>query len=295
MNICAAESPIEDIIDGQRFVRTEAVGCYLCGKTQPSRRIPVAFGLQALVAECPDCRLAFQSPQPSPEASLAYMDWRWKSPDQYVGDRQRQLKRARSQASHVKRFVQGPIRLLDFGAGAGSFVRAALDQGWEATGVEQSTSARARAKEYYEVDLLGSLPDGRFDAITMWDVVEHLRDPRAVLKMLAEHLNPGGFLILETGNFENWKRVAQDDEWSLYLFDHQFYFTPASLRQVLREAGFPGFHLLNRGRSFPPILPWQLLSPSRTWQLWRQWAQAKSQWPEHGDINVMVVAAQRAA
>jgi SAM-dependent methyltransferase len=40
--------------------------------------------------------------------------------------------------------------------------------------------------------------DGAFDAIVVWDVVEHLWDPRNVLARLVEHLRPGGTLILST-------------------------------------------------------------------------------------------------
>lgn len=288
------EDQLVDLIDGQSFPRSGTGGCYLCGKPQTPRRIPVAFGMFAMVAECPDCRLGYQSPRPSPEASLAYMNWRWKSSDDYVNNRRRQMRRARVQARHVKQFVNGQIRLLDFGAGAGSFVRAALDQGWDATGVEQSSSGRARAKEFYKVNLLDRLEDaGRFDVITMWDVIEHVRDPKAIVKMLTEHLTDDGFLFIETGNYENWKRVAQDEQWGLYLFDHQYYFTPSSLTRVLQDVGFSKTHLLNYGRSFPSIRPKHLLNPLRTWQMWKHWAAARSRWPGHGDINIMVVAAQR--
>jgi hypothetical protein len=175
---------IEDVIEGKRFPRTAEVACYLCGQPQPPRRIPVALGMSAMVAECPACRLAFQTPQPSPEASMAYMNWRWRSTDPYVGNRRRQLRRARKQITHIKRFVRGPVRLMDFGAGAGAFVRASLDQGWQAVGVESSSSARERAREFFGVDLLDAMDGERYDVITMWDVVEHLRDPRSVLEML---------------------------------------------------------------------------------------------------------------
>jgi len=123
---------IVDVIEGQRFPRSEEVGCYLCGKTRERRRIPVRFGMYAMVAECPDCRIAFQTPRPSPEASVAYMNWRWRSTDSYVGNPISQMQRAMQQVAYVKQYINKPIRLVDFGAGAGSFVRAALDQGWDA-------------------------------------------------------------------------------------------------------------------------------------------------------------------
>jgi SAM-dependent methyltransferase len=248
-----------DIIEGQRFPRSGEVRCYLCGRRQESRRIPVRFGMHAMVAECSNCRIAFQSPRPSPEASLAYMNWRWRSADSYVGSRASQMQRAMRQIAHVKQFVYRPIRLVDFGAGSGSFVRAALDHSWDATGIEQSTSARARAREFYDVKLREELREGRYDVATMWDVVEHLRDPREVLAMVRTYLVRDGLIFIATGNFENWRRVVEKARWTLYLFDHQFYFSPSSLRRVLRDAGCNGFCLLNCNRERPLTLQRNLL------------------------------------
>lgn len=201
------------------------------------------------------------------------------------------MQRGLQQISYVKQFFDRPMSLMDFGAGAGSFVRVALDQGWDATGLESSTSARARAKEFYGVELVEKLDERkRYDVVTMWDVVEHLRDPREVLIWLGKHLKPNGLIFIETGNFENWKRVVEKDRWGLYLFDHQFYFSPSSMKQVLRDAGYNSFCLLDCNRIHPSIHPMSLLRrPLQTILSWIEWARARSTWPEHGDINVMVV------
>ena len=283
-----------DTIEGQSFPRSGEVKCYLCGKQRDSRRIPVAFSMHAMVAECLDCRMAFQSPRPSPEASAAYMNWRWRSTDAYVGNRASQLQRARQQIAVVKQFIDRRIRLADFGAGSGAFVRTALDEGWDAAGIEQSASARARAKEFYDVELLEGLGEGQYDVVTMWDVVEHLRDPQDVLARVGTHLAREGLIFIETGNFENWRRVADKDGWGLYLFDHQFYFSPSSLKQVLRNAGYSGFCLLNCNRMHPSINPKRIIrQPWKSVLSWCEWARAKTKWPEHGDMNVMVAVGRR--
>jgi SAM-dependent methyltransferase len=283
-----------DIIEGQSFPRSEEVNCYLCGKQREPRSIPVRFGMHAMVAECPDCRIAFQSPTPSPEASLAYMNWRWRSTDAYVGDRTSQMQRAMKQVAYIKQFIDGPISLIDFGAGSGSFVRAALDQGWNAIGIEQSASARARAKEFYDVELREELIEGQYDVITMWDVVEHLRDPRKILTMLGRYLAKDGLIFIETGNFENWRRVAEKDKWGLYLFDHQFYFSPSSLKQVMRDSGYNGFYLLDCNHLHPEIKIKQIFrQPLDFISTWFRWIWAKAKWPKHGDINVMIVVGRK--
>lgn len=285
---------IVDLINGDQFLRSEKVGCYLCGKVYEPRSIPVAFGMRAMVAECPDCRLAFQTPRPPLEASLAYMDWRWASDDDYVGSREGQMQRARQQVNIVNRYFGRPIKLLDFGAGSGAFVRSALDAGWDATGVERCAPARSRAKEYYDVDLIEEPGGGPSDAITLWDVIEHLRDPVEFLKMIREHLVEDGLIFIETGNFENWVGIANENTWGLYLFDHQFYFTPSSLGEVLRRAGFNGFRLLDYNRFHPPNDPIKIIrDPFLSIRHWSAWANAMVKWPNHGDINIMVAVGKR--
>lgn len=293
---------IVDTVAGQAYPRTEHVGCPLCGEWRAPRSIPVAFGMVASVAECRPCRIAFQTPLPAAPASRAYMNIRWRGAgerDRYVTDRDNQLGRARTQVAWLEPHLPRGSRLLDFGAGAGAFVRTAQDHGFAADGVEQSDSARERARATYGVDLLPALAGGGYDAITLWDVVEHLREPEAVLRGLAGSLRPGGLIVLETGNWENWRRVAERDRWGLYFFDHQFYFSPASLEALLARCGYTGFQLLDVNHRRPRL---SLLHPKRLrrdpglwWRSWVEWRRARTTWPGHGDMDVMVATARRAA
>ncbi len=293
---------IVDVVEGRLYPRIGHVGCPLCGEWRAPRQIRVAFDMIASVAECPGCRVAFQTPRPEAEASLAYMNWRWRGlgeRDHYVEDTANQLGRARVQIGHLQEHVPQRGRLLDFGAGAGAFVRAALDAGWDAYGVEQSESARRRGRETYKVELKAEAGDDRYDVITLWDVVEHLREPEALLRMLAGHLKPGGLIFIETGNWENWRRVAERDRWGLYFYDHQFYFTPPSLGAMLERCGFDHFTLLDLNRRRPRL---SLLHPKRMrrdpgllWRSWSEWYKARAAWAGHGDIDVMVTVARRVA
>lgn len=283
----------KDTIEGREFSRSE-VNCYLCGKQRPSRRIAVQYGMHAMVSVCNECRLGFQNPRPSLEASMAYMDWRWHSSDSYVDSYEAQIERAKQEVSYVKQFVDGPVKLLDFGAGVGTFARVALDEGWDVTGIERGEFAREKAKEVYDVDLHTEMPDEIFDVATLWDVVEHLRDPREVLSRVGKRIRKNGFIFLQTANFENWIRTFKGDEWGEYLFDHQFYFSPDSLNRILEDAGFSDFMLLDCNRNRPSFRPKKLISlPVQTMRKWYAYLLAKARWPKHGDIDLMIVAARK--
>lgn len=279
-----------DEIEGRRFGRDEAAACPVCGRTAEPRTFEGRFGMVVSIAECRADRIAWQTPRPKLEASIAYMDWRWSSSDPYVSDGAAQDQRAAAQVRYLDQLGLAGGRLLDFGAGVGTFVRAANDAGWAAEGVEHSPGAVARARKELGVTLTTELQPGEFyDVVTLWDVVEHLRDPEVVLRDLATRLRPGGMMLLETGNYESWPRRARGDAWGLYLLDHQTYFTPHSLGVITGRAGLGGFRLLDTPRVSPHFR-------KRLWRSipeWWSYLCARKDWGSHADIDVMVAAVRR--
>jgi SAM-dependent methyltransferase len=249
--------------------------------------------MTAHVAICYPCRVAFQTPRASPEATLAYMNWRWRSHDSYVDDVEAQRARAAMQLRLVKRYCRPPGELLDFGAGSGAFVAYARENGWQAEGVERSNAARDKAHARFGVDLSIDLPDQQFDVITLWDVIEHLRDPGAIVTMLLTALKPGGAIFVETGNWENWQRIANAEKWHVYLLDHQFYFSPSSLAETMTRAGLVDFELLDVNRRPAPGLEHFRRMPRYTLRCWAACLLAWLRWPAHGDISTPVAIARR--
>ncbi|MGD8450518.1 MAG: class I SAM-dependent methyltransferase [Phycisphaerae bacterium] len=149
----------------------------------------------------------------------------------------RQLRRGASPAG-------AQLRLLDAGCGPGYFVAAAQQAGFVASGVEISTYAIEFARRELGQDVRqghicrADLPDGPFDVVTMWDVLEHLPDPSAALTAVADVLRPGGLLLLSTGDAASLAARLSRSRWHLFtLPEHLWFFNPASLRHLLRGAG----------------------------------------------------------
>jgi SAM-dependent methyltransferase len=174
------------------------------------------------------------------------MNGRWAgrdAADKYVADYEWKLAAARHRVRWLQS-LQAPNReVLDIGAGNGAFCAAAAESRYECTGTELSQEAILAAKEHYGVDLVqGEVeilpPDPRFGMATMWDVIEHLRDPLRVLAHAHQRLLPDGILVVETGNYESAARLISGDAWGLYLYDHMYYFSPHSLEALLKRAGF---------------------------------------------------------
>lgn len=102
-----------------------------------------------------------------------------------------------------EREIQG-LRLLDVGAGGGGFLALAKGLGAQVAGIELSSAARSHALERYGIELSAtpladpSWDGKKFDVVTIWDLFEHLADPRATLRRVSQLLAPGGRLAITT-------------------------------------------------------------------------------------------------
>jgi SAM-dependent methyltransferase len=98
----------------------------------------------------------------------------------------------------------GPV--LDVGCGAGPFLAHARDRGWsDLTGLELSPPAAELARhrsgaQILETTLDADLPRDHYAIVAMWDVLEHLREPRLALQRVHELLRPGGVVAVSTPN-----------------------------------------------------------------------------------------------
>lgn len=132
--------------------------------------------------------------------------------------------------------------LLDVGCGPGEFLLVARRRGWRAHGVEPAPEP-ARQSASYGLDVFEGMledyaarTDQRFDAITAFEVLEHVPEPRSVLAAMTSLLKPGGRLLLSVPNL--------DDPYLLRLRNaasippvHINFFNRRSMFQALRGSG----------------------------------------------------------
>jgi ubiquinone/menaquinone biosynthesis C-methylase UbiE len=78
-----------------------------------------------------------------------------------------------------------------------------------------------------------------FDVVTMWDVLEHLRDPHSAVAEVARVLRPGGRFVLTTGDVRSAVACLSRARWHLYTIpEHLFFYSRKSLRLLLSAHGF---------------------------------------------------------
>ena len=141
-------------------------------------------------------------------------------------------------------------RLIDIGCGTGEFVWFMQDQqGWDAVGVEVAPDAVALAqgrgldvRKGTVADVAGEFGGG-FDALTMFNVLEHLLEPWEALDAAHGLLRPGGVIIVQVPNdFSRLQEAVQEHlntrKWWIAVPDHLNYFDFDSLESTLAERGF---------------------------------------------------------
>jgi SAM-dependent methyltransferase len=148
----------------------------------------------------------------------------------------------------VRRLVPAGGRLLEVGCAYGYFLELAAPFYPRSVGVDLSSAAVAEARrrgfDAREGDLLDVALDGAFDAVCLWDTVEHLSQPEAVLRRGVALLKPGGCLCLSTGDLGSWLARVQGRRWrQIHPPTHLFYFTRASLRALCGRLGLEEMQL----------------------------------------------------
>ena len=202
------------------------------------------------IHSCKRCRLEFLFPQPAEEtlASIYSDEYFLGSRDEQSLARQELLKRAtaRLYLDALAPFVpQQRPRLLEIGCGSGDFLIEARFRGFDVEGLEYSEHAvnNANARLGVVAVRTGSpeekcLPDGAYDIIAAFDVVEHLRNPRRSIEYLHAALRPGGRIAIVTPSIDSWSRHLLGRHWMEYKTEHLTYFGRKSLGQLLEAAGF---------------------------------------------------------
>lgn len=136
-------------------------------------------------------------------------------------------------------------RLLDVGCARGDFLLGMKERDWEVWGVELSAQAAQEARDRIGASILhgqleeAGFPNAYFDVITLWDVLEHLFDPKASLKEVNRILDEDGLLVLGVPNLSSFDARIFGEAWIGWDAPRHLYAFPAEvMARLLTEAGF---------------------------------------------------------
>jgi SAM-dependent methyltransferase len=134
-------------------------------------------------------------------------------------------------------------KLLELGCAYGFFLQEAKPY-YEVAGVELAEDAAIHCRNA-GLDVMAGVADARTffhfgaaDVIVLLDVIEHLPDPRATLALCAQHLNPGGIVVITTGDFASTPAQLAGSRWRLMTPpQHLWFFTREGLRRMAESVG----------------------------------------------------------
>jgi 2-polyprenyl-3-methyl-5-hydroxy-6-metoxy-1,4-benzoquinol methylase len=146
------------------------------------------------------------------------------------------------QIEQLTRTLRGPVapRLLDFGCGYGDFLTMCSMFGFEAYGVDRSAAKRDNNRF---VNVFAEIEDvadkAPFHALTLYQVLEHLDDPRDLLLKLHGLLARNGILVLETPDCSGITDIrTRDDYYRIHPLEHINGFTADTMKDFAARLGF---------------------------------------------------------
>lgn len=199
--------------------------------------------------QCEACKLVYLAPRLD-SASLreVYRLWYGYAYRSIFSDPQHLQDRATEFRDHHLRCLQRHMpeagKVLDVGSGSGLFLSIAKEHGWQGIGIELDQATAKWASEQYGLDIrFGTLEsavnsDDKFNAITMFDYLEHTDKPGPDLAAAARHLDPGGVILIRVPNQAGWQSRFMKQNWLAVISNHLSYFSPDSLTNALEANGF---------------------------------------------------------
>ncbi|MBM3461505.1 MAG: class I SAM-dependent methyltransferase [Armatimonadetes bacterium] len=228
---------------------TPESGCNLCGST---RRVHLFEKFRFPIVACRDCGLHCLERMPSAAEVNAWYDEGYFTGDperrgylNYLEDRETLVATFDLKLQRLEDLLgpsQKPRRILDVGTATGFFLEAAERRGWVGCGTEVSEYAWKQAVQrglsVVHGDSLEPFRGQKFDVVTLWDVLEHLRDPRGYLTRAQELLSDDGILAFSTGDVANiWSRLQGKRNRIYNPPQHLYYFSRATMIEISRRAG----------------------------------------------------------
>lgn len=139
------------------------------------------------------------------------------------------------------------IHLLDVGCSSGAFLGTARALGFRTEGVEPATQAAQSAiqsgfKVHIGTLLEAGFPAEHFDAITLFEVIEHIKEPLALLKECRRIIRTNGVLMIGTGNAARWTVSFMKSRWQYFRIEHHgghiSFYNLRSLHLLAARTGF---------------------------------------------------------
>jgi SAM-dependent methyltransferase len=210
------------------------------------------------LVRCQTCGMMFHQRILTPEwLNLLYSQWINDAQIEYIEaeyqtakKREILFERSRQYMKHLLRLQKllpskaEQFRILDYGCGDGAFLALANLFGFDVFGIDFSSVRNQRAAKtsitiFNDLETLESARIGNINAVTLFQVLEHLEDPLIVLSKIATIMADGGVLIVEVPDCRGISQPEQFSEFqSVHPLEHINAFTHVTLKRMCEQVGF---------------------------------------------------------
>lgn len=237
--------------------------CHICGQSNYVSR----YSFESCdIVRCQNCGFMWLNPQPSEEDVKLVYDSTYFENNNFLNNNRELLygyvdyilERVNKQVQYqnIIRKVRGLIltdgqsnsrqRWMDIGCGLGYLLDSAYDFDFDVFGTELNPFAitELRRRYNFEVDSRpltdSAYDDQRYDVISMTDVIEHLHDPRHMIRRMHELTNPNGIIIITTMDSDSFTSVLLGKRLEDFrrTREHLYFFSRPTIHRLLEEEGF---------------------------------------------------------
>lgn len=194
------------------------------------------------IVQCQRCNLVYVNPRE--KAQEIINNYTLVKDEKYVTEEKGRRATFLQGLNLIEKYSRGKGKLLDIGCFTGFFLDLARQSGWSVLGIESSKWAVDYGRNELSLGVLqGTLEDFDFedevfDVVTMWDVIEHLPDPKSTLLSLNKKLKRGGILFLNTVNYDSiFGKLLRRKFWFIERM-HIYYFSSQTIRRMLKECNY---------------------------------------------------------
>lgn len=231
--------------------------CPLCrsGDADLYTKIPMPAGGRCQYRLCGECGLVFMDPAPSGKALKEFYNSVYSTEEFRQADGHRfanpveemimSYTKTEEKFNMVEDYIQPPGRYLDIGCAYGNMLLEGRLRGWDVEGIEPFAGAvdfcrNSLGLKVEHGEIPGSkLPQSSFDAITMYEIIEHVAKPVAVMRDAARLARPGAVLIMTTPNALSPLVQLVKENWVGWKPPtHLCFFSYSTLAHLLQRTGW---------------------------------------------------------
>ncbi|WP_370520225.1 class I SAM-dependent methyltransferase [Flavobacterium sp. xlx-214] len=148
----------------------------------------------------------------------------------------------------IKKFHDKPIvDVLDIGCGTGDFLKYGIEKlSLDGVGVEPSEKARtiAQSKKISVAQAIDSLNEKKYDVITLWHVLEHVKDLDEYFTFFKNHLKEDGLLVIAVPNFKSYDAIYYKNYWAAWdVPRHLWHFSKTAIKKLGAKHEFNLIHI----------------------------------------------------